>query len=896
MIQQVLALVDEFERPDVPAAIQAGSKIGRFVITGHLGQGGMGKVYSARDTELERAVALKFLNIETTGQPDAANRMIREARTASALNHPNIVTVYDVVRVDSAAGIVMELVDGLPLRHVLADRLPAHAILDIAQQIASALTAAHAAGIVHRDIKPENVILRHDGQVKVLDFGLARYFALSQRTSHWTTGPGLPAGTWRYMSPEQCKAQTLTGASDVFSLGLVVYELSTGRYPFQADSPFETLQAIAQKEPDPPSRWNTELSTGLDSLILRMLAKEPAQRPAAADVVEQLAGLKQMVQEGPSTPAHSPSLPPAVFRRWKFSAVAAIAALLLVSLGWRAVVSNAPPRSMRISPLTGNAGAEVNPALSPDGARLAYAWKQELGDFDLYVKPLAAGDPVRLTTNSGHDISPSWSPDGQRIAFLRSTPAQTEVMVLPSTGGAEQAVLTLRGGLDRWMAYGPQNFGKSGPVWSKDGKRLIVANTWNDKGYGLGTVDFNGAYTLLTEPSGEDIDFCPSVSPNGKSVAFARGMPGAADVYVVPSSGGAPRQITHDHADIGGISWWNDETVVFSSNRGGNTGLSYVRTSEPTPAIIPFAISSGGEAPAASARHKVIAFVTSTDQQGIWRRSLAATASPARPERFIFSSRTNDSPRYSPDGTRIAFISNRSGAWEIWMCRSDGSHPTRLTNFQGATVGSPKWSPDGRSLVFDLRFDRNTEIWTLDVTTGGPPRKFTQEHYEELVPSWSRDGHWIYFLSDRKGGSTLWKRNIAGGKAVLVSNSTAVDATESADGTLYYQNKATGSIWRMPKQGGAAAAVPELADFRPDRNWEVTPDSIYFASHTPEGLPTLNVLRFGQPSVISLGHMDGDIAEGTPSLTVSPDKRWLVYAQRGPRRSNIQVVREAQLE
>lgn len=581
--------------------------------------------------------------------------------------------------------------------------------------------------------------------------------------------------------------------------------------------------------------------------------------------------------------------------RWRLSLVAALGALLLLPLCWYVVSHSAPRPPLRVVPLTGNAGSELNPALSPDGRQIAYAWRRDGGDFDIYVKLVDLGDPVRLTSNSGHDISPSWSPDGQRIAFLRAAPSRTEVIVVPALGGSERVVLTLRGDLDQWKPYGPQNGGKSGPVWLKDGKSLIVSNGWKDEGYGLARVDLNGTHTLLTEPASGEQDFCPSVSPDGRFIAFVRGIPGAGDVHVVPVNGGSPRRLTHDHAVVSGVGWWNEDTLLFGSTRGGNTGLWHVRLSGQEVVATPFAAGSGAESPAGSASSKLIAYVVSTERDSIWRRSLAATAPPPRAERFIFSSRSDHSPRYSPDGTRIAFVSDRSGAWEIWMCLSDGSRATRLTSFGGVPVGSPRWSPDSRSLAFDATVGAHSAIWTLDVAGGGAPRQLKSMDCNNVIPNWSSDGQWVYFLAECKGvRNKLLKQNIASGEAILVAEETALDVTESADGRSLYFERPRRSLWRMPKEGGAATPVPELADARPARNWDITPEGIFFARRTADA-SSLSLLRFGRPAIIDLGPMEGDTVDGTPSLTVSPDRRWLLYAQQDPRRGNIMVAHHAHL-
>ena len=277
---ELLQKLDESSGSRAAARVSAPERIGRYVLIEPLGRGGMSEVFLAQDTELDRTVALKFLSVETFGGKPAVEVIIREAKALSALNHPNIVTIYEVVQHGANFAIVMEMVDGTPLRARIGDPHTPGQLASIGQQIAQALAAAHAAGIIHRDIKPENILIRTDGYVKVLDFGLAR--RINSETQSSTVG--VAAGTLRYMSPEQTRGATLTTATDVFSLGLVFYELATGRHPFGAASVFETAHAIATATAAAPSSLNKGLPPEQETLILSMLAKEPGVRPSAAEV------------------------------------------------------------------------------------------------------------------------------------------------------------------------------------------------------------------------------------------------------------------------------------------------------------------------------------------------------------------------------------------------------------------------------------------------------------------------------------------------------------------------------------------------------------------------------------------------------------------------------------
>src|SRR5580658_1575170 len=270
-----------------------GETIGNYHIAAELGRGGMGEVYRARDLRLGRAVALKFLPERNLSDRGAVERFLREARAASALNHPNIVTIYDVGDTANGRYIAMEFIEGQTLRSLATAGVPIKELLDVGGQVARALTVAHAAGIVHRDIKPENVMIRGDGYVKVLDFGLARVSAATGADDETETGPatnpGTLLGTVRYMSPEQGRGEAATTAADIFALGIVLYELATGRHPFDAKSQIDVLHAILSDSHVPVSRLRPGISSGLDALLARMLQKDPRLRPAAAEVEQALA-------------------------------------------------------------------------------------------------------------------------------------------------------------------------------------------------------------------------------------------------------------------------------------------------------------------------------------------------------------------------------------------------------------------------------------------------------------------------------------------------------------------------------------------------------------------------------------------------------------------------------
>jgi eukaryotic-like serine/threonine-protein kinase len=514
LIQKVMTALEDSESRassavSSRAADRIGSKLSHYIVTALLGRGGMGEVYSAQDTELDRTVALKFLRSDAFGMDANAERFVREAKAVSALNHPNIVTVYEIIHVESTLAIAMELVEGTNLRKLCGNALPVDQVIHLGQQIAQALGAAHVHGIVHRDIKPENVMVRRDGYVKVLDFGLARQLSADTQSSM----AGLPIGTLRYMSPEQIRGGMVTGASDVFSLGLVLYELLTGRHPFAADSPFETAYANAAHEARPPSNLNSFVPSSLDSIVLSMLAKNSHERPPAEDVARTLpeiqrptAGIRQATRVDVTKPSSWP------IRKRGWFLAAGSAALLAASFLWygRERIFSRDRFAFRQVTAQTREHRVTAAAISPDGRSIAFA--QAGGGVFVRVlatgatRPMqlpqglraetmswfadglqllvsgslqAAGQPsvwlVRLDGTPARRISDDArraipSPDGSQIAFTKDQ--DTEIWLMKPDGAHARRIVA--GGTNEFF---PAIF------WSGDSKRLSYAKVEESIGW-----------------------------------------------------------------------------------------------------------------------------------------------------------------------------------------------------------------------------------------------------------------------------------------------------------------------------------------------------------------------------------------------------------------------------
>jgi eukaryotic-like serine/threonine-protein kinase len=427
----------------------------------------MGVVWKARDTHLDRFVALKTLPAERLADPERKRPSVQEAKAASALNHPNIVHIYDIAEGDGVQFISMEYVPGKTLDQLIGRKgLRLNETLKYAVQIADALAQAHAAGIIHRDLKPSNVIVSESGHVKVLDFGIAKLTEITTgefgetATMRAHEGPsteeGAIVGTVAYMSPEQGEGKKVDARSDIFSFGSMLYEMVTGRQAFHGDSKLSTLSAILKDDPRPVSAVAADVPRDLEKIITRCLRKDPDRRfQHMGDVKVALQELKEESDSGKLTGVVPAVVPAQRKSRWVMWALGGAAVLLiLMAVGLWFLHPRTHPAA-KIVPFTSYPGLQITPAFSPDGKQVAFAWDSEKGgNFDIYVKLVDAGTPLRLTNNSANEFAPAWSPDGRYIAFCRSVDEHSEIWMIPALGGAGRKLGEAAGVI--WVSRGLQ--------------------------------------------------------------------------------------------------------------------------------------------------------------------------------------------------------------------------------------------------------------------------------------------------------------------------------------------------------------------------------------------------------------------------------------------------------
>jgi eukaryotic-like serine/threonine-protein kinase len=896
---------------------QTGRMIGHYRLSQRLGAGGMGEVYLAEDTRLGRKVAIKLLPDKFTRDEDRLRRFEQEACVASTLNHPNILTIHEVGESDGTRFIATEYVDGETLRQrMTSSRVAINEALEITTQIASALSAAHAAGVVHRDIKPENIMLRRDQVVKVLDFGLAKLTERAAQThvrSSVKTSAGLVMGTVAYMSPEQAQgSRQIDHRTDVWSLGVVLYELVTGRTAFEGEDLHRQIIAIQEGDPPPLSSYVEYVPERLEEIVRKALAKDADQRyQTARDLLADLRHLAKTLEIAAeiersippefrsaigqssgtrdaftpqSLPMPSPGYGVREFNGRKRRAMAVLVALSVVAAGmafmWHRFASQdrfaSLAKSPRTVPFTSFTGQKSGPAFSPDGNQIAFAWDGGGEDRPgIFAKLVDAGTPLRLTSNL--DASPVWSSDGRYVAFIRWG-SERGIYQVPALGGPERK-LTNRAG----------HF-----AWSPGGKMLAVEDSSSPRAAPsiyLVTIETGEERRLTTPEAGSFGDTYPAFSPDGRTVAFIRSPSSqVSDIQLVPVTGGEPRRLTHDNLFLTSkLAWTADgREIIFSSVRGGLYSLWRVQVTGGLPSRV-IGVGEDALSPAVSMRGGRLAYVYQKRDINIWRApGPNSKARDVAPMKLIASTRKDDGPQYSPDGKRIVFTSDRSGNYEIWVSTSDGQNPTQLTNFGGSHTGTPRWSPDGTRIAFDSRPDGHSSIYVIGMD-GGNLRRLTVGTAEGVLPSWSRDGKWIYFGSRRSGDWQIWKIPAEDGKAVQVTHGGGDEAFESWDGQyIYYTKHYESGIWRVPAAGGEEVRIFDGGQMG---HWALLKDGICFFNRDAAPQPDIEFFGFATRQVKQIIKLDKTKVPGGASvLDVSPDGQWIIYWQVDGIDSDIMLV------
>jgi eukaryotic-like serine/threonine-protein kinase len=726
--------------------LSSGTVLGSYEIESLLGAGGMGEVYRARDTRLNRIVAIKVLPHDQVADRDRERRFLQEARAASALNDPHIVTLHDIVHDTGIDFLVMEYVAGKSLdRLISAKGLPLLEALGYGQQMASALAAAHAAGIVHRDIKPANVIVTPEGHVKVLDFGLAKLVqrdlgdpvAETQTRTTLLTDPGMVMGTAAYMSPEQASGREVDHRTDIFSLGVVVYEMLAGQRPFRGTSQVETMHAIINTPP-PPLSQPPELRDILD----KALAKDPKERYQHAGDFG--LDLRRFLQR----PLEARRAASGTERGRRFPWIAAAVFLLALPVAWwaghRAVATpgqTAVASAPSITPFTSNLGYNGEASIAPDNQTIAYV-SDRTGRFEIFLRQVGTTADIPLTPGQGDNVQPAFSPDGRQIAFVSSrggAPIFYPGFDNPMTGG-DIWVMPALGGT-------PHKIAKDGnfPSWSPDGMKIVFVR----KRIGLFEVAASGGDVRAIKLPTQGV-FYPAYSSDARWIFFedARNA-----INVVAATGGNVQQIGTGRHPV-----WDDssQSVIYSDSREGNNHSLWsvpfsTRDGKTSGPARPLTIGRGRDwQPAVSRDGRLVAYtaIQTTFNLEVVPFDAEAGRVLGPPRVVTTGNQVSYFMRFSPDGRSVAFESSRGAGRHIW--RVDiGAEPVQLTSDPKFEETFPQWSPDGNTIAFTRHSAQSPNaktLWLMD-PDGANPRQILEGNN---LTRWLPDGSGIVYQTSLK--------------------------------------------------------------------------------------------------------------------------------------------------
>jgi Tol biopolymer transport system component/DNA-binding winged helix-turn-helix (wHTH) protein len=571
---------------------------------------------------------------------------------------------------------------------------------------------------------------------------------------------------------------------------------------------------------------------------------------------------------------------------WRWIAGSLIAAVVACALYYARRSHTSIPRP-NVIPAVTDAGQKYTPSLSPDGQHLAFAWNGGNGSqFSIYVKLVGTAETLRLTKEAAIDFDPVWSPDGRHIAFCRIQEGQTGVYIIPALGGTERK---LRSTVWKEQTFDQVIWSASRLAWSTDGKSIAFSDsTAAGEPYSIFSISVDSQEVRrLTSASSSRWDANPAFSPDGKMLAFTRALQAFEAIYVVRVSGGQEQLLVSDKSNHWGLAWTADGKSIVFANASWPIWAGWlwkVSAHGGEPERMQF----GEEGIQPSIRGNRLVYVRQTANLNIWRRKFDGLRAIGPAERLISSTRMESGPQLSRDGTRITFESTRSGAYEVWMCRSDGTGLVQLTQFNSST-GTPRWSPDGKQIAFDSRTTGNAEIYVIDVN-GGAPRRVTSEKRNEVVPSFSGDGRSLYFASDRTGSWEVWKMPVSGGPAVQVTHHGGFAAFESPDGKfLYYAKGLTlPGIWRIPIGGGEETAVIDSLQAGYWGFWAVVNDGIYYLDSTTKA--GVAFYDFNSRRITRLFDLEKPPAPQAPALAVSTDRKSMLYTQLDELSSDVILV------
>jgi eukaryotic-like serine/threonine-protein kinase len=864
-------------------SIVPGAKVDRYQIVSLLGAGGMGEVYLAQDTRLNRKVALKFLPPHFTRDRERVRRFAQEAQAASALNHPNIITIYEVGRADEVHFIATEFIEGLTVRRrISGTQLPTEEALEITSQICSALVAAHSAGIVHRDIKPENIMIRPDGYVKILDFGLAKLTERSEGTSqldagsgtapeiitdeqkiqdltadtgsdHYQTSalstvadtaPGVVMGTAQYMSPEHARGLKVDQRTDIFTLGIVLYEMLAGKHPFSGPTRRDVVAAVINSDPPPLAAFRNDLPDVLEWIVQKALAKDREERyQTARELLNDLKRLQQRIRierelsraKGYTTPARmglfglqqgdnltttdNPSGPLGkVSGRFKvfltqgtrFNQIMRVVSVLLL-LGlvvayqyWLRRPERTPFSDMKLTRFT-TTGRSIRAAVSPDGKYVVYAQSDE-GKQSLWVRQVAATTNVEIVRASEVFYRGlTFSPDGAFLYYIvqeGSNPIQVLYQIPAPLGGQPRKLMV---DIDSPVGVSP------------DGTQMAFVRRARGKGEDtLVVARIDGSdERVITKRKETDFLSLSGVawSADGKNVACPAGSnAGGRNMGVVDfrvSDGRERPWPKRRWANIGRITWLNNGGMVISATDSGSTfgQLWYLSSPSAEPKRISNDLNDYRDMNLTE-DSKAIAAVQFEAHVNVWLAPLGDATTAKQITSGVGQYNGVRGLTWTKD--RLVYVSRISGSQDIWTMQEDGQNPKQLTTPEQRADIYPAISPDGQSIVFVSTRNGSSNIYRMDID-GGSVAQLTSGTSDEF-PDISPDGKWVVYTATGSSNFRLWRVPFQGGNPDRLTDRLSQWPSISPDGKLiacWYRAETT-DPWQpaiIPFEGGAPTKV-----------------------------------------------------------------------------------------
>jgi eukaryotic-like serine/threonine-protein kinase len=822
-------------------AFSVGDRLGRYEILGALGAGGMGEVYRARDHQLERDVAIKVLAAAFSHDPERRRRFEQEARAAGGLNHPNILAVYDIGTERGSTYVVTELLEGGTLRERMAGRpLPVAKVVDYARQIAAGLATAHERGVVHRDIKPANLFVTSDGRIKILDFGLAKLIggdsSLDTDTIVLEGSRQTVLGTVAYMSPERARGLRVDHRTDVFSFGVVLYEMLTGFPPFQRITPGDTFSAILHDEPAALPRTSGAIPA-LDRIVRHCLEKQPEER---------FQNFRDLLFHLDTRSHDSGAVEPGRLNgRFRPSILIASGLLVLSAAAGIAFVATQgddrpplPPR--RVRAITSAVGLEESPAISPDGKMVAFTASRG-GRRQVYVS-FNRGEPVAVTGDDADHQAPRWLPDGSSLIYFSPAASgqnEGEIYKIPALGGARQRMIASLGGGD-----------------VSRGGRLTCFRLEKER-IQLVTASLDGSDVQIVTTLETRHYRYPRWSPDGRWIAFQAGDGYRSDVYFIAvQSDSTPVKLTDDNKFIEGLAWLPDSSgVVYASSRGSTVAylppLALWEVSldrrQPQRQLTP---------PEASYYHPDVhgsGVVTASRLQmrfDLWRYPFGGVTGDVAKgaEQVTHQTGHVSTPTAAPDGDQIAYLSDRGGHSNIWVMSAHGpSRPITFEDDPGVAIGVPIWSPDGRWIAFVST--RGNVRFTFGIWLVRPDGS----ELHQIVPrglgvAWSPTGEDIYYVET--ASSVMKKVGVNGGEPVTVRSEPVRNLIGVSGSTVFFlieralmDGRPEFEIRAAPLGNGPARLITTIeasrvAPWQAPFNPALSPDGKWLAMPLTDGFTT----------------------------------------------------------